>query len=83
MHQTHANHAVQAVVVGEECARAKPFPDPYLDAAKLLGLGIDEVFAIEDSTSGLLAFLQLGASEGVIRHLGAERALAGVACTPC
>jgi HAD superfamily hydrolase (TIGR01509 family) len=44
-----------AIIVGEECARAKPFPDPYLDAAKLLGLGIDEVFAVEDSPSGIQA----------------------------
>lgn len=42
----------QAIVVGEECDRAKPHPDPYLDAAKLIGLGIDEVFAVEDSPSG-------------------------------
>lgn len=39
-------------MVGEECARAKPHPDPYLDAAKLIGLGLDEVFAVEDSPSG-------------------------------
>lgn len=45
-------HWRQAIVVGEECIRAKPHPDPYLDAAKLLGLGIDEVFAVEDSPSG-------------------------------
>lgn len=44
--------APQAIIVGEECARAKPHPDPYLDGAKALGLGLDEVFAVEDSPSG-------------------------------
>lgn len=39
--------------MGEECARAKPHPDPYLDGAKALGLGLDEVFAVEDSPSGV------------------------------
>jgi beta-phosphoglucomutase-like phosphatase (HAD superfamily) len=43
---------IQAIIVGEECARAKPHPDPYLDGAKALGLGLDEVFAVEDSPSG-------------------------------
>lgn len=41
------------IVLGEECARAKPHPDPYLDAAKALGVSTDEVFAVEDSPSGI------------------------------
>ena len=39
-------------MIGEECERAKPHPDPYLEAAKKIGLGVDEVFAVEDSPSG-------------------------------
>lgn len=42
----------EAVVLGEECERAKPHPDPYLKALKLLGLQPHEAIVIEDSPSG-------------------------------
>ena len=41
-------------MLGEECERAKPFPDPYLVAAEKLGLQpADPVIVIEDSPSGV------------------------------
>ena len=40
------------MVLGEECERAKPHPDPYLVGAKNIGVALDEVFAVEDSPSG-------------------------------
>ena len=42
-----------AIVLGEDCARPKPHPDPYLDGLKVLG-GIekDEALICEDSPSG-------------------------------
>ena len=39
-------------MLGEECERAKPHPDPYLVGAKNIGVALDEVFAVEDSPSG-------------------------------
>jgi beta-phosphoglucomutase-like phosphatase (HAD superfamily) len=34
-------------------SRGKPFPDPYLQAAKLLGVAPEDCVAFEDSNTGL------------------------------
>ncbi|CBI33931.3 haloacid dehalogenase-like hydrolase domain-containing protein Sgpp [Vitis vinifera] len=44
-----------AVVVGSECDRAKPFPDPYLKALEVLQVSKDHTFIFEDSVSGIKA----------------------------
>lgn len=60
----------QSLVLGEECERAKPHPDPYLVGAKNIGVALDEVFAVEDSPSGapaaalLLCLFRTGKVEG-------------------
>lgn len=43
----------QVVVVGSECERAKPFPDPYLKALKELKASAEHSFVFE------VAFLKL------------------------
>lgn len=48
------------VVVGSECERAKPFPDPYLKALEQVGVSTENAFAIEDSPSGLKAAVSAG-----------------------
>lgn len=40
------------VVTGDEVARGKPHPEPYLAAARGLGVDIDSCVAIEDSPTG-------------------------------
>ena len=42
-----------AVVCGDEVARTKPHPDPYLTAAAALGVSPARCVAIEDSPTGL------------------------------
>ena len=44
-----------AVVSGDEVTHAKPHPEPYLTAARLLGLHPETCLAIEDSHSGVRA----------------------------
>ncbi len=41
-----------AVVTGDAVARGKPYPDPYLEAARLLGVDPEDCLAIEDSNTG-------------------------------
>jgi HAD superfamily hydrolase (TIGR01509 family) len=41
-----------AVVTGDTVARGKPHPEPYLTAARELGVPADECLAIEDSDTG-------------------------------
>lgn len=47
-------------VTGEEVARGKPHPDPYLLAAERLGLHPSECIAIEDSPTGARSALAAG-----------------------
>lgn len=44
-----------AVVCFEDCARAKPFPDPFLEAARRLGVPPEDCLVFEDSHIGLEA----------------------------
>jgi len=48
------------VVIGSECKRAKPFPDPYLQALEHFGVSADRAFAFEDSPAGLGAAVAAG-----------------------
>ncbi|XAR70591.1 Sugar-terminal-phosphatase [Bertholletia excelsa] len=48
------------VVLGSECERAKPFPDPYLKALELLKVSKDHTFIFEDSVSGIKAGVEAG-----------------------
>ncbi|XP_039121922.1 haloacid dehalogenase-like hydrolase domain-containing protein Sgpp [Dioscorea cayenensis subsp. rotundata] len=50
----------QLVVVGSECERAKPFPDPYLKALEVLNLSREHTFVFEDSPSGIKAGVAAG-----------------------
>ncbi|GEL97529.1 HAD family hydrolase [Cellulomonas terrae] len=49
------------VVSGDEVARAKPDPEPYLTAARLLGVDIADCVAVEDSRAGIASALASGA----------------------
>lgn len=40
------------IVLGEECVRPKPFPEPYLEGLKLIHRQPHECLAFEDSPSG-------------------------------
>ncbi|CAL4923911.1 unnamed protein product [Urochloa decumbens] len=48
------------LVIGSECDRAKPFPDPYLKALQLIGASPDHTFIFEDSASGIRAGVAAG-----------------------
>lgn len=41
------------MVIGYECARAKPHPDPYLEGLARIGLSADDCVAFEDSVNGV------------------------------
>jgi HAD superfamily hydrolase (TIGR01509 family) len=49
-----------AVVTGDEVERPKPFPDPYLVAARLLGADPADCVAIEDSPKGVASAVAAG-----------------------
>lgn len=53
--------AVQFVVHGDDVARSKPHPDPYLLAMERLGVSSDGSIALEDSVPGTASALAAGA----------------------
>ena len=51
-----------AVIVPGDGVRSKPHPDPYLTAARLLGVEARDAVAIEDSEPGVASAVAAGAS---------------------
>ena len=57
-----------AVVTGDETPRGKPHPDPYLQAAGLLGVSPADCLAIEDSETGTRSAQAAGCTVLVVPH---------------
>lgn len=53
--------AFDVVIAGDDATRPKPHPDPYLQAAELLGIDPPDAVAIEDSPNGLRSAVASGA----------------------
>jgi HAD superfamily hydrolase (TIGR01509 family) len=58
----------EETVASGDIARTKPFPDPYLHAAKLLGVEIRNCLIFEDSQTGITAATASGAFVVSIPH---------------
>ncbi|OVA05674.1 HAD hydrolase [Macleaya cordata] len=50
----------ESVVIGGECERAKPFPDPYLKGLQVLKASPSHTLVFEDSVSGIKAGVAAG-----------------------
>ncbi|MEV0383135.1 HAD family phosphatase [Nonomuraea sp. NPDC050643] len=48
-------HAFDLVIANEDTPRGKPWPDPYLEAARRLGAAPGRCVAVEDSPAGIAA----------------------------
>jgi HAD superfamily hydrolase (TIGR01509 family) len=46
---------IDLIVVGSECDKPKPYPDPYLKAMKFFNIPSNKTFIFEDSQTGLLS----------------------------
>lgn len=57
-----------ALVTGDEVDRPKPFPDPYLRAARLLGADPSACVAIEDSPKGVASAVAAGVPTLAVRN---------------
>lgn len=53
-------HSFAHVVAAEDTTRGKPYPDPYLEAARRLGADPGRCVAIEDSPTGVTAATSAG-----------------------
>lgn len=61
--------AFDIVVAGDDVDHAKPHPEPYLQAAALLGVDIADAVVIEDSPTGLRAGIASGAVALGVPHI--------------
>jgi len=48
------------VVYGEQCERAKPHPEPYLEGMRQLGITASQAIVFEDSPTGIAAGVAAG-----------------------
>jgi HAD superfamily hydrolase (TIGR01509 family) len=64
------------LVTIEDSARHKPFPDPYLVAARRLGVDAARCLVVEDSQPGIDAGHAAGAPVAALRGLDAELSIA-------
>ncbi|MFY1692365.1 HAD family hydrolase [Plantactinospora sp. WMMB782] len=66
--ETLGRDTFDVVVCGDEVAATKPDPEPYLTAARLLGVPISRCVAIEDSPAGVASALAAGAAVLAVPH---------------
>jgi HAD superfamily hydrolase (TIGR01509 family) len=60
--------SIQVIVAGEDVRNGKPHPEPYLLAARRLGVAPSECVAIEDSPTGLSAAIAAGTTAIGVPH---------------
>lgn len=60
--------AFEILVTGDEVTHPKPHPEPYLKAARELGVDIRDCIAIEDSRNGLASAVASGARSLAVPH---------------
>jgi HAD superfamily hydrolase (TIGR01509 family) len=58
----------RVVVTGDNVSRGKPHPEPYLEAARLLGVAPEDCVAIEDSETGTRSAEEAGCGVLVVPH---------------
>lgn len=68
------------VILGEECEKPKPYPDPYLVACKKLNVSPKDCLVLEDSPSGVKAGIAAGAVVIGISSGQTEQTLLDVGC---
>ncbi len=75
----------ELLVIGDECERAKPDPEPYIAAMRMLDVKPQDCIAFEDSPSGMRAAATCGAypvgvrsglTEDRLREAGAKATIA-------
>lgn len=66
-----------AVVTGDTVTHGKPHPEPYLKAARLLGVDPKDAVAVEDSATGVRSAVAAGVPTVAVPHVVQVPATAG------
>ena len=71
-----------AVVTGDEVEHGKPHPEPYLAAARVLGVEVTACVAIEDSPTGVRSAVSAGVPTLAVPHIVPVPRMAGSVQVP-
>ncbi len=71
-----------AVITGDEVEHGKPHPEPYLAAARALGVGVNECVALEDSPTGVRSAAEAGVPTIAVPHVVAVPLIRGSVQVP-
>lgn len=74
--------AFTALVTGDEVEHGKPHPEPYLAAARLLGVEVGDCVAIEDSPTGVRSAVDAGVPTLAVPHVVSVPIMAGAVQVP-
>ena len=71
-----------AVITGDEVEHGKPHPEPYLAAARALGVEVGDCIAIEDSPTGVRSAVAAGVPTLAVPHVVPVPLIAGAVQVP-
>ncbi|WP_457255306.1 HAD family hydrolase [Pedococcus sp. P5_B7] len=71
-----------AVITGDEVEHGKPHPEPYLAAARALGVEVTDCIAIEDSPTGVRSAVAAGVPTLAVPHVVPVPIIAGAVQAP-
>jgi HAD superfamily hydrolase (TIGR01509 family) len=71
-----------AVIAGDEVEHGKPHPEPYLAAARALGVPVGDCVAIEDSPTGVRSAVAAGVPTLAVPHVVPVPIIAGAVQAP-
>ena len=71
-----------AVITGDEVQHGKPHPEPYLAAARALGVEVGDCVAIEDSPTGVRSAVAAGVPTLAVPHVVPVPSLRGAVQVP-
>ena len=71
-----------AVITGDEVEHGKPHPEPYLAAARALGVEVTDCIAIEDSPTGVRSAVAAGVPTLAVPHVVPVPLIAGAVQAP-
>ena len=72
----------QYLVTGDMVSQGKPHPEPYLTAARLLGVDASDCVAIEDSPAGVASAVAAGVPTIAVPHVVPVPRMAGAVQLP-
>ncbi|MEO6414237.1 MAG: HAD family hydrolase [Pedococcus sp.] len=71
-----------AVITGDEVEHGKPHPEPYLAAARALGVEVGDCVAIEDSPTGVRSAVSAGVPTLAVPHVVPVPSMVGAVQVP-